>query len=779
MRNRPIVIITLSYIIGILLGLYLRINIALFVFIVVVILTLIFVSNYKYGQNKKNWIKSYKLLIVFSLVTIFISYTNIINIENRYLYVRNTIVGERKFKGKIVSVEKENDYFCNYILQVNDNQINKSYRVLLKMKKAQNQNLFYKCGDYIAGIGNFSKPEIQRNYKGFDYSTYLKTKNVSVICHVDVNKARLQENKSNFEINAYIMNLRCKLKSNLFKVLPKEKADIACALLLGYTSYIDENLREMYSNANVSHILAISGMHVNYIVIAVGVIQKKIDNRKGKIFLIIFLFFFVQMTGSSPSVIRAAIMCVLAISSKLFYRKADTINNIAIACLSILILNPYNILNIGFQLSFLGTLGIILVNDKINKSIEKFLKINEGSKNSIFSKLLKSMISIFSVSISANFFIMPILVYNYNTVSINFLISSFLIAPILGLMLLCGYATLIISVFSIGISKIFSIPFELSLNIFTKISEICSSIDILRFNITTPSIVTIIFYYIFIAFLLIFAKKTKNKNWKKFILKFVAIYIIIICITEIAIPINSNFKIYFIDVGQGDCTLIVTNTNKKILIDGGGSETYDVGKNVLVPYLYDRKINSLDYIIISHFDTDHVGGLLSVMKELKVGTVVISKQGKSSTNYQKFQKIIKDRKINVLVVSKGDRINIDKNIYFDILWPKSENLINDNILNNNSIVCKLQYNNFSMIFTGDIEEIAEEQLVKEYKDNYKKLNSIVLKVGHHGSKTSSTQEFLNMINPKIALIGVGKDNKFGHPNDEVINRLENLRSSYL
>ena len=133
-----------------------------------------------------------------------------------------------------------------------------------------------------------------------------------------------------FEINACIMNLRYKLKTNLLRVLPKEEADIASALLLGYSSDIDENQRDMYSKANVIHVLAISGMHVNYIVVALSVIQKKLDNRKGKIILIIFLLFFVQLTGSSPSVVRAAIMCILAISSRLFYRKSDTINNVGI-----------------------------------------------------------------------------------------------------------------------------------------------------------------------------------------------------------------------------------------------------------------------------------------------------------------------------------------------------------------------------------------------------------------------------------------------------------------
>lgn len=167
------------------------------------------------------------------------------------------------------------------------------------------------------------------------------------------------------------------------------------------------------------------------------------------------------------------------------------------------------------------------------------------------------------------------------------------------------------------------------------------------------------------------------------------------------------------------------------------------------------------------------------MEELKVEKVIISKQVEDSENYEKFKEIVKEKKIKVILVgassARPKRINIEKNLYFDILWPGNSNLISENALNNNSIVCKLHYKNFSMLFTGDIEEIAEKEILQEYKNNLQVLNSTILKVGHHGSKTSSTQEFIEVVKPKISLIGVGKNNIFGHPNTSVIERLENLR----
>ena len=166
------------------------------------------------------------------------------------------------------------------------------------------------------------------------------------------------------------------------------------------------------------------------------------------------------------------------------------------------------------------------------------------------------------------------------------------------------------------------------------------------------------------------------------------------------------------------------------------------------------------------------GGLLTILQELPVEKIIICKQGENSENYEQFKQITQGKKI--YTVKKGDEILIEKNLKLQILWPKEE-LIKENILNNNSIVVKINYKNFSMLFTGDIEQIAEKQIMQEYK-NTNLLKSTILKVGHHGSKTSSTQEFIEQIKPKIALIGVGENNTFGHPNENVISRLQNMRS---
>lgn len=227
---------------------------------------------------------------------------------------------------------------------------------------------------------------------------------------------------------------------------------------------------------------------------------------------------------------------------------------------------------------------------------------------------------------------------------------------------------------------------------------------------------------------------------------------------------------------NGDSCLIVTPQNKKILIDGGGSErgSSNIGEKTLLPYLLNRKVGKLDYAIISHFDSDHCEGVMYVMQKIKVENVIIGKQFETCENYQKFIKIVKQKNIRVINVEKGNKINIEKDIYFNVLWPDSNNIVSENKLNNNSLIFKINYKKISALFTGDIEKVAEEKIVANINENA--LKSTILKVAHHGSKTSSKEKFIEKVKPQIALIGVGEKNTFGHPSDITIKTLEKART---
>ena len=184
--------------------------------------------------------------------------------------------------------------------------------------------------------------------------------------------------------------------------------------------------------------------------------------------------------------------------------------------------------------------------------------------------------------------------------------------------------------------------------------------------------------------------------------------------------------------------------------------------------MLDRKIKKIDYLMISHFDSDHCENAIEIIEKLNVKNLIITKQTKNSNEFKEILKKAQYKKVKIIVVQAGDTIKIDKDTYFKILWPNNSKTINENPLNNNSMVAKMHYKNFSILFTGDIETKAEQQILNENEN----LKSTIIKVAHHGSKTSSTEEFIKSVESKIALIGVGKDNKFGHPNKEVLETLQ-------
>ena len=677
-------------------------------------------------------------------------YKNTKNIEN----VKAVIL-----KGPI-----ENEYTYKYIVKAKTGQL-KNKKFIIYINK--NNNKLFKYGDLIKIQGEYSSPQTARNYKGFDYSKYLKILKIYGIIKIEEANL-LKENDLNFVLIS-INNLKQKMIDHANKNMPQKTANLLLGLLIGQKDNIQEDIIKSFRTANLSHILAVSGAHTSYIILGLTYIitKSKAPRRIGYIITIIILLVFIIITGASYSVIRACIMSIITISAKLFYKKENFFISICVSLFIILIQNPFAINDIGLKLSFLGTIGIIVFNKNIT---EFFIRI----------KIKENIAKVLSLTFSAQLMIMPITILNFNTFSLIFFISNILASPLLGIIIILGFIAIFVSFVLNPISKILFFVLNLFLELLIFISEIVTKIPGSSILVKTPNLVFVITYYILILFINYFFIIKKNpirrfqkkiikictiKNIKRIIKIIARIFLIISFLTMLVRVINPTLKIYFIDVGQGDCTLIITPKGKKILIDGGE------GKNeILLPYLLDRGINKIDYIIISHFDSDHCNGLIEVMEKIKVGKVIVSKQPGESEEYRNILEIIKRKNIEAYVVKAQDRITIEKDLYINILNPAGKLEFND--LNNNAMVAKLIYKNFSMLFTGDIEK-AEENIAQKYKNN---LKSTILKVAHHGSKTSTNEEFLKYVEPQIALIGVGENNKFGHPNQQTIEKLKNIRS---
>lgn len=777
--KRYIVAIIINYILGIIIGLYKLSCIVLF------LLIFLFVFMNLMPKARKIFIANKKQIIIM-LIFLVLGVCHI-NFYNSYWEKINSNLDENKIVAEIVNLEKETNYQKTFKVKILNSK-NKNKYILLKINK--NQKIFneIEIGYKIIFNGEIQEVEIQRNTGEFNYKEYLKSKNIFGIMKLKDGKVINKNLVSTYRVKNYLIK-------SAYNRLNKEEADFCLALAIGYKTNLSEEIKESFNKSNLSHMLAISGIHISYLMLLINFIIKPIKSKYKSIIIIFFLIFFMNLTGSAPSVERACLTLILNLIAPFVYRKSDTVNSLVFSAGIILFQNPFAIKDLGFVFSYTGTIGIMFLYPIIKEKIEIFL-INKkitllfsSIKNNILSIILNKILyyckETIMVTISANILLLPLIIYNFNSISTLFIFSNVIVSPIIIICVILSFILIIINLFPIKIGIFISKIYSILIKQITLLSEFFSSIKFFNILICTPNMhcMLIIYFSIFIWLYL-----QKNETSKIILKQKIRRYLNlknIICITLVIVLIftflkikENDLKIYFIDVGQGDCTLIVTPHNKKILIDGGGveSDDYDVGKSVLEPYLLDRGIKILDYIMVSHFDSDHVKGLLYIMQNLKIKNAIISKQPESSKNFEEFQKITKEKKINVIEVNKGNKIYIENNVYFDILWPESSNFIKENILNNNSIVCKMNYNNFSILFTGDIEEIAEKEILKLYKNDLSILNSTILKVAHHGSKSSSIEEFVQVVLPKVALIGVGKNNRYGHPNEDVINKIKNIRS---
>ena len=790
-------IVLISFLFGLYWGRYLK-NICSF-FIVLDSISVIL-----YLQNKK------RLIFIFITISI-LAFIYMNYLEKSYDKIPEN--AEIEIQAEIVSLKIKGEYKDKYIVK---SKYGKKFYLYVNTKKE------FDYGDIVEVKGNFSKVNKATNEYCFDYREFLKQKKID---------GNIMASKVNLLRKNSMLCKISKVKIKLNKYIDENYSDTASGflktLLLGETNEIEKEIKEDFTKANISHILAISGMHISIIILVIKNIMQilKFDQRLEKIFLNLLIIWYIFFIDYPISAIRVAITQIILLITFFTNRKSNFYNTISITLFIILLLNPYNIESTATQLSFGGICGIYLFykfikkmffykfciqkktvkeiskeNTKENRNIRKNIK-NICQTVIKSNKLKQIVIDSLCLNISVQIFIFPIVWYKFNFISITSFIPSILISLFIFPILILGY----LSFFEIFIQKFISISIISKINNFIilkmlNLVSILSKIPLLSIYLKKPNKIFIVSYYVVLILCIKIIQKDKLaemlhiwriKSGKAPIKQYIRVKfkknndfkrIVLIVILNIVIIFQSfvqnNFlkngvEIYFLDVGQGDSTIISTAKNKTIVIDGGEGEKsgFDYGKNVLFPFLINKGVRKIDFLIFSHFDSDHCGGLIYLLENIKVEKILIGKQFEKNENFEYIVNLANKKHIKIIELQAGNKINIEKNSSLEILWPSVAEKISENAINNNSLVCKFVYKNFSMLLTGDIESIAEEKLLGKYK-NTNRLNANILKIAHHGSKTSSIQEFLNKVNPKIALIGVGRKNKFGHPNQEVLERLK-------
>ena len=397
---------------------------------------------------------------------------------------------------EIISIKEEKQYYDKYIVKVKESNIHKSENTkLIIYVKKQNE---FSLGDIVYFKGDFSKGSASRNYRGFNYRNYLKQSKIYGIVKVE------SINKIDETIDLFILinKVRQMAYNKIEELYDGNSVGFLKGILLGYTGDIDDNIKENFNDSNISHILAISGIHVSYIIFGIDIILKKLiySKRSKDIIKICILVFFAVITGLSASCVRACIMCSMIIIGSMANRKNNFYISMSISLTIILIYNPYNLNNVGMWLSFAGTLSIYIFNKFLTSIIKlKFKKINI---------VTRQLLNICILSISANILIIPIILYSFSTISLTFFVSNTLIHYLTGPIMAIGYISVFTGFISFKLGKFLSIFEMFLINIFIKIAKICSYIPFSKIYLKTPNLITILAYYL-IIFLIV---RCVNKN---------------------------------------------------------------------------------------------------------------------------------------------------------------------------------------------------------------------------------------------------------------------------
>ena len=585
------------------------------------------------------------------------------------------------------------------------------------------QNNFY-LGDMVKVYGTYSKAKTNSVFGLFNYKKYLERNNIYYLIKIDNLKL------INHSLNPYYL-IKNKINNMCMKNPYLE------TFIFGKNEYISKDVLESFRENGISHLFAISGMHISLLSVIILKIFKcfKVREENSFIFTSCFLFFYLILVGFSASILRGVLFFILFGINNIKYFYIKSINLFLVIISISLLINPFYIYDVGFLYSYVISLSLIMMGDYINRF------------NGYFKKLfLTSLISFISS--------IPISLYSFNQINLLSIIYNLFYVP---------YVSSIL--FPISLIHLFiNVPFYNSLIlILEKSSLYLSKINNFKFIFKR---VNFIFYLIYYFFIILFFYGLKSKKY--FCLCFLFIFIAF----HYSLSYISSYYVVFIDVGQGD-SILVHLGRKNILIDTGGAIEYkretwrgerknSIVDNTTIPYLKSLGIKKIDYFVASHGDADHIGESINLVTNFKVENVIFN-CGRFNYLEKELIKVLDKKKIKYYSCIK--ELNIDKNkLYF--LQTKDFGNENDN-----SNVIYTELDGYKFMFMGDASIKTEKEILKEYELP----NIDILKVGHHGSRTSSSKEFIDELNSKYALISVGENNKFNHPNKEVLENLNNSK----
>lgn len=738
---------------------------------------------------RKIIIKAYEdmgafVVIFFTLIMGFMLMSNEITTRNHiYDLKENTVI----VQGKIYKIENtafgKNIYLKGVEVENGEKSVSVK-RIFVNTEKIPN----VKIGNIIKVRGKLRQFEEAANKGNFDSKKYylslgfygkIEAGTIEVI-NSDYSGIRQGLYEMRMEIIERLEKL-CSDNKGIFSII-NNKNGIISAIILGDKTDLDSDIKELYSVSGIAHILAISGLHISFIGMAIyRLLRRRFRFIFSAAVSIPVVLSFGIMSGFGISTIRAIIMFILKIIGEVLGRKYDAITAISLAGLVLLVQNPFVVCNSGFQMSFGAIIAIVLI-----------LPIVEENLNTD-NKIIKVLSANFTISLVMN----PILAWNYYELPTFSFLLNIVVVPLMSVVIVSSIVGIFCSCIMFGFGKAVIFPGCGILELYTFLCNIINKSSVASIVVGQPKVTIIIVYYAILLVVLFGLKNIRTKYTRaekerniikketglvlekkakkerrikgqnvKLRLACIAGFLLLNCLIYY-IP-NPGFYITFINVGQGDGILIHGDNGTKVMVDGGSTSEKQVAKNCIVPYLKAEGIGTIDYSIITHTDKDHISGILEILENnnsnrIRIKNLVMPDINMKDDTYNELIEKAKLKKINVLYIKKGDTLSLGKT-KIKCIYPETTTTASDK--NDYCTVLSVKNKTSKILLTGDISKEIEEKIKDDIEENY-----TVLKVAHHGSNYSSSEKFLKKVNPKYSIISVGKNNSYGHPGNETMERL--------
>ncbi|MBS4022005.1 MAG: DNA internalization-related competence protein ComEC/Rec2 [Dethiobacter sp.] len=601
--------------------------------------------------------------------------------------------------------------------------------------------------------GQLLAPAAKRNPGGFDYASYLEAAGVGAVLSVSGRSVEQLAGRGGHFAAALAENLRGRVISVLNHHLPAAEAGLAAGLLLGTRKYLEQGTAEAYHVLGIAHLLAASGLHVGFVVAFALLLIKRLrlTSRTGILPGCLIVLAYVILTGGRPSVWRAALMLGMGLIARQYGREADMLQGLSAAALILLIIRPLWLFSLSFQLSFLATLGILVLAPGLQK---------------IFSRVPKSAVMLLATTVSAQLAVLPLQAMHFSFIPLLAVPVNLVFVPLVGLVMMLGLAGMMAGLAYLPLAAPFYLAVLPVLHVLEKLPRLLADFPLAALRVHLPPAVWLV-YTLGLALL---AAGTRLHWTRGRRLLAVLLLVNMVLWGNIAgARAPGMLEVSFIDVGQGLSVFIRTEQGRTMLVDAGGGRGsgFDPGERIVVPFLRQRRVKSLDMLVLTHPHADHYGGMAAVVKNFDIKCFVGSGEREDSLSFAGLMELLQARGVEEATLSAGDRIILDAATSVRVLSPPVKKISGTSgDTNNNSLVMLLEYGSFRLLITGDAEREALILLVDGNAD----LDSTVLQVPHHGSRHALFDAFLEAVRPQAAVIPVGY-NTFGHPHAETLNLL--------